>query len=87
MIIPTLPAAASPLCRAHIRAQGWLQLRLASFDLMFVDLRVMLVALFARTLVQAANAMVRHVMGRAWRGARFAHDSTVAATMLAAAGR
>jgi hypothetical protein len=87
MIIPTHPAAAGPLCRAHIWAQSWLYLRLVSFDLMFVDLRVVLIAVITRSLVQAANAMVRHVMGRAWRGARFAHDITAAATMVAAAGR
>jgi hypothetical protein len=31
--------------------------------------------------------VVRHVMGRAWQGARFAQDITAAATMVAAAGR
>jgi hypothetical protein len=40
-----------------------------------------------RSLIQAADALVRHVMGRAWRGARFAEDITAAATMVAAAGR
>jgi len=86
MIVPTLPAATSPLCRAHVWAQSRLHPRLVSFDPMFVDLRVVLAALVARSLVQAANAIVRHVMGRAWRGARFAHDITAAATMVAAAG-
>ncbi len=86
MITPTQLAAASPLLRAHIRVQSLLFARLVSFDLMFVDLRVVLAAFITRSLLQAADALVRHVMGRAWRGARFAQDITAAATMVAAAG-
>jgi hypothetical protein len=52
---------------------------------MVVDLRLALATVVARSLVQAANALVRHLMGRAWRGARFAEDITAAATMVAAA--
>jgi len=83
MITPTYLGMVSPLWRAHMWALG----RLVSFDLMFVDLRVVLATLITRSLVQAADAMVRQVMGQAWRGARFAQDITAAATMVAAAGR
>jgi hypothetical protein len=61
--------------------------RLVSPDLMAVDLRFALVSVVTRSLVQAADALVRHFMGRAWQGARFAEDITAAATMVAAAGR
>ena len=54
---------------------------------MAVDLRFALASVVARSLTQAADALVRHVMGRAWQGARFAEDITAAATMVAAAGR
>jgi hypothetical protein len=65
----------------HARFSG----RLAFFDLTVVDLRVALAILLARSLIQAADALVRHVMSRAWQGARFAEDITAAATMVAAA--
>ena len=84
MIIPTHFGLAAPLWRAqlwHARAFG----RLVSLDLMVVDLRLALATMVARFLVQAADALVRHVMGRAWRGARVAEDITAAATMVAAA--
>ncbi|WP_426611805.1 hypothetical protein [Bradyrhizobium sp. McL0616] len=61
--------------------------RLVSPDLMAVDLRVAFASVVTRSLVQAADALVRHFMGRAWRGARFAKDITTAATMVAAVGR
>jgi hypothetical protein len=64
---------------------AWAFSRLVSLDLMVVDLRLALATVVARSLVQAANALVRHVMARAWRGARFAEDITAAATMVAAA--
>jgi hypothetical protein len=65
---------------------AWASSRLVSLDLMVIDLRLALVTVVARSLVQAADALVRHVMARAWRGARFAEDITAAATMVAAAG-
>jgi hypothetical protein len=85
MIIPTHLGPAGTLWRAqaslHARAFGWL----IFFDFTVVDLRVAFATLVARSLIQAADALVRHVMGRAWRGARFAEDITAAATMVAAA--
>jgi hypothetical protein len=57
------------------------------FDFTAVDLRVALATMLTRSLIQAADALVRHVMGRAWRGARLAEDITAAATMVAAARR
>jgi hypothetical protein len=83
MITPTHLGMASSLWRAHM----WALERLVSFDLMFVDLRVVFATLITRSLFQVADSMVRHVMGRAWRGARFAQDITAAATMVAAASR
>jgi hypothetical protein len=86
MIIPTHFGPAVPM----LRAQAWSASvfgRLVSLDLMAVDLRFALASAVTRPLVQAADALVRHVMGRAWRGARFAEDITAAATMVAAAGR
>jgi hypothetical protein len=87
MLIPTYFGQASPLWRLQATLQSWSFARLVSFDLMFGDLRLVLAALLMRSLVQAADAVVRHVMGRAWRGARFAESITAAATMVAAAGR
>ncbi|WP_314948683.1 hypothetical protein [Bradyrhizobium cosmicum] len=84
MIIPTHFGPAAPLWRAQMwqaRAFG----RLVSFDLMAVDLRFAFASVVTRSLIQAADALARHVMGRAWRGARFAEDITAAATMVAAA--
>ncbi|AWL91910.1 MULTISPECIES: hypothetical protein [Bradyrhizobium] len=84
MIIPTHFGPAIPM----LRAQAWSASafgRLVSLDLMAVDLRFALASVVARPLIQAADALVRHVMGRAWRGARFAEDITAAATMVAAA--
>ncbi|MBR0842960.1 hypothetical protein JQ607_22385 [Bradyrhizobium liaoningense] len=87
MIIPT---HFGPLWRTPawpVQAwHGWAFGRLVSPDLMVSDLRVALATVVARALVQAADALVRHVMGRAFRGARFAEDITAAATMVAAAG-
>jgi len=87
MIIPTDFGMASPLCRA----QAWVQTRalgrLAPLDLMCIDLRLALAALVTRSAIQAADAMVGHIMRRAWRGACFGQDITAAATMVAAAWR
>ena len=89
MIIPSHFGPAGPLWRAQASLHGslyaWAFSRLTFFDLTVVDLRVALATMLTRSLVQAANALVRHVMGRAWRGARFAEDITAAATMVAAA--
>jgi len=87
MITPTHFGTAGPLCRAQALVQSWALERLVSFDLISVDLRVAFAALVTRSLVQASDAVVRHVMGRAWKGARFAEDITAAATMVAAAWR
>ena len=84
MIIPTHFGPAIPM----LRAQAWSLSafgRLISLHLMAVDLRFALASVLARSLIQAADALVRHVMSRAWRGARFAEDITAAATMVAAA--
>ncbi|WP_234684583.1 hypothetical protein [Bradyrhizobium monzae] len=89
MIIPTHFGPAGPLWRSqaslHASLYAWAFSRLTIFDLTVVDLRIALVTMLTRSLVQAADALVRHVMGRAWRGARFAEDITAAATMVAAA--
>ncbi|UPJ59506.1 hypothetical protein WHZ78_29650 [Bradyrhizobium symbiodeficiens] len=84
MIIPTHFGPAIPM----LRAQAWSASafgRLVSLDLMAVDLRFALASVVTRSLIQAADALARHVMSRAWRGARFAEDITAAATMVAAA--
>ena len=89
MIIPTHFGPAGPLWRSqaslHASLYAWAFSRLTFFDPTIVDLRVGLATMLTRSLVQAADALVRHVMGRAWRGARFAEDITAAATMVAAA--
>ena len=84
MIIPTHFGPAAALWRTQMW-QAWALDRLVSLDLMAVDLRFALASVVARSLIQAADALVRHVMSRAWRGARFAEDITAAATMVAAA--
>lgn len=89
MIIPTHFGPAGPLWRSqaslHASLYAWALSRLTFFDLTVLDLRVALATMLTRSLIQAADALVRHVMGRAWRGARFAEDITAAATMVAAA--
>jgi hypothetical protein len=87
MIIPTHFGPAGPLWRAQASLHAWALGRLVFSDLIAVDLRFALASVVTRSLVQAADALVRHLMGRAWRGARFAEDITAAATMVAAAGR
>ena len=85
MIIPTHFGPVIPM----LRAQAWSVSvfgRLVSLDLMAVDLRFALAGAVTGSLVRAADALVRHVMCRAWRGARFAEDITTAATMVAAVG-
>jgi hypothetical protein len=85
MFTPIHLGLAGPLWRTQLWST-WAFGRLASLDLMAVDLRFALASVVARSLTQAADALVHHVMGRAWRGARFAEDITAAATMVAAAG-
>lgn len=84
MIIPTHFSPANPLWRAQAW-HSWASIRLVSLDLIAVDLRFAFAGVVARSLIQAADMLVRHFMGRAWRGARFAEDITAAATMVAAA--
>ncbi|SFI94202.1 hypothetical protein [Bradyrhizobium sp. cf659] len=85
MIVPTHFGSAGPLWRAQAMLHALAFSRLMFFDLTVVGLRVSLATMVTRSLIQAADALVRHVMGRAWRGARFAEDITAAATMVAAA--
>lgn len=89
MIIPTRFGPAIPMLRAQVWSvqilQGLAFGRLVSLALMAVDLRFALASVVARSLTQTADALVRHVMARAWQGARFAEDITAAATMVAAA--
>ncbi|MCK1746157.1 hypothetical protein IVA80_36690 [Bradyrhizobium sp. 139] len=91
MIIPTHLGPAGPLWRAqaslHALLCSWALGRLMFFDLTVIDLRVALATMVTRSLAQAADGLVRHFVGRAWRGARFAEDITAAATMVAAARR
>lgn len=84
MIIPTHFGPAAPLWRTQMWS-SWASGRLASLDLIAVDLRFARAGVAARSLTQAADALAHHVMGRAWQGARFAEDITAAATMVAAA--
>ena len=85
MIIPTHFGPAIPMLRAQVWS-AWALSRLVSLDLMAVDLRFAVASVVARSLIQTADALARQIMGRAWRGARFAEDITAAATMVAAAG-
>jgi hypothetical protein len=87
MIIPTHFGPAGPLWRAQATLHALAFSRLMFFDPIVVDLRIALATMVTRSLIQAADALARHFMGRAWRGARFAEDITDAATMVAAAGR
>jgi hypothetical protein len=85
MIIPTHFGPAGPLWRVQATLHALAFSRLMFFDSMVVDLRVRLATVVTRSLIQAADALARQIMGRAWRGARFAEDITAAATMVAAA--
>jgi hypothetical protein len=90
MIIPTHFGPAAPRWRAQVWhaeiLQGLALGRFVSLNPMAVDLRFTLASVVARALTRTADALARHVMARAWRGARFAEDITAAATMVAAAG-
>ncbi|EJN13159.1 hypothetical protein PMI42_03550 [Bradyrhizobium sp. YR681] len=85
MIIPSHFGPAGPLWRAQATLHALAFSRLMFFDSTAVDLRFALASVVTRSLIQTADALVRHIMGRAWRGARFAEDITAAATMVAAA--
>jgi len=89
MFIPTHFGPAGPLWRMQASLHALLYARafcrLKFFDLTVVDLRIALATMVTRSLIQVADALARHVMSRAWRGARFAEDITAAATMVAAA--
>lgn len=91
MIIPTHFGPAGPLWRSQpfqVQAwHAWAFSRLVSLDSTVVDLRLALATAVTRSLIHAADALVRQLMGRAWRGARFAEDITTAATIVAAADR
>lgn len=91
MIIPTHLGPAGPSWRSqaslHASLYAWAFSRFTFFDLTVVDLRIALATMLTRSLIQVADALVRHVMSRAWRGARFAEDITAVATMVAAARR
>ena len=84
MITPIHLGLAGPLWRTQLWST-WASGRLVSFDLIALDLRFALASVVTRSLIQAADALARQIMGRAWRGARFAEDITAAATMVAAA--
>ncbi|RXH20773.1 hypothetical protein [Bradyrhizobium guangzhouense] len=85
MITPLHLGLAGPLWRAQASLHARVFGRFTCLELTAVDLRLAIATVVARSLVQAADALVSHVMGRAWRGARFAEDITAAATMVAAA--
>ena len=87
MITPIHLGLAGPLWRAQTSLQVRGFARHMFFELTAADLRLALAAMVARALIQVADALVRHVMSRAWRGARFVEDITAAATMVAAARR
>ncbi|MBW7969338.1 hypothetical protein [Bradyrhizobium sp. BR 10289] len=84
MITPLHLGLAGPLWRAQLW-NAFSSGRLVPLDFMAIDLRFALASVVARSLTRTADAVVRHVMSRAWRGARFAEDITAAATMVAAA--
>lgn len=79
---------AAPLCRGYPQLCARSALEHRTFVARaFLDLRLALAALVGGALVQVSDAIVRGFMARAWKGARFAQDSTAAATMVAAACR
>lgn len=68
------------------RAQVWaLEQHLLSFDCLSGDLRLAIASVVSHGLRAAGDALVRSVVGRALKGARFAQDITAAATVVAAA--
>ena len=71
-----------PLCRVQI----WACDHLASLDPVAGDPRLAIVTLLSQSLNAAGNSLVKNILGRAWRGARFAERLTTADTMVAAGG-
>jgi len=70
-----------------LRAQNWAVEHVIYATCASGDLRWAVVALASHSLAAAWNSLVRHIAGRAWRGARFAADIAAADTMVAAGGR
>lgn len=68
------------------RAQVWAW-RVVPADGLYGDLRVAAVAIVFKLVRAACEALFRGIAGRAFRGARFVHHITAAATMVAAARR
>jgi hypothetical protein len=80
------------LCNSTIReplwrAQVWACDHLSSLDCVAGDPRLAVVTLLTQSLNAAGNSIVENILGRAWRGARFAERLTAADTMVAAGGR
>ncbi|MBI5262424.1 MAG: hypothetical protein HY852_11485 [Bradyrhizobium sp.] len=69
------------------RAQFWALQRPAAIDCLFGDLRLAVAAFVSWSIQSACEALFRSIACRAFRGARFVHDITAAATMVAAARR
>ena len=80
------------LCNSSIseplwRAQVWACDHLTSLDSTSGDPRLAILTLLSQSLNAAGNSIVKTIVGRAWRGARFAERLTTADTMVAAGGR
>jgi hypothetical protein len=79
------------LCNSGIgeplwRVQIWACDRMPSLDCASGDPRLAIVALLSQSLNAAGNSIVKNILSRAWRGARFAERLTAADTMVAAGG-
>jgi hypothetical protein len=68
------------------RVQTWACDHLASLDSASGDPRLAIVALLSQSLNAAGNSIVKNILGRALRGARFAERLAAADTMVAAGG-
>ena len=75
-------AICEPLCRVQI----WACDHLASLDAASGDPRLAIVTLLSQSLNAAGNSIVKNIVSRAFRGARFAERLTAADTMVAAGG-
>jgi len=71
-----------PLCRVQI----WAWDHLASLDSISGDPRLAIVTLLSQSFNAAGNSIVKNILDRAWRGARFAERLTAADTMVTAGG-
>jgi hypothetical protein len=79
------------LCNSAIseplwRAQVWACDQLTVLDSASGDPRLAIVAVLSQSLNAAGNSIVKNIVRRAWRGARFAQRMTAADTMVAAGG-